>query len=83
MRQLQGLAGNQILINKNILKVKIFNQNKSVMEKSLSRMMSLLTLGTGLAACSTVDQESQTQTDPNIVLIFLDDSGWADFQPFA
>ncbi|MFP4367805.1 MAG: sulfatase [Bacteroidales bacterium] len=53
------------------------------MEKSLSRMMSLLTLGTGLAACSTVDQEDQTQTDPNIVLIFLDDAGWADFQPFT
>ncbi|MCK4991777.1 MAG: sulfatase-like hydrolase/transferase, partial [Bacteroidales bacterium] len=33
----------------------------------------------GLVACS---HEKET-TQPNIVIIFLDDSGWADFEPFG
>jgi len=43
--------------------------------------MSLLALGSGLAACTQGDPRGQT--DPNIVIIFLDDAGWADFQPFT
>ncbi len=49
--------------------------------KSLTKTMSLLTLGSGLAACTQGDP--QVQNDPNFVVIFLDDAGWADFQPFA
>ena len=33
----------------------------------------------GLVACN---QEKETKK-PNIVIIFLDDSGWADFEPFG
>jgi len=51
------------------------------MNKSLSNAMSLLTIGSGLVACTHTGSEKQA--GPNIVLIFLDDAGWADFQPFA
>jgi arylsulfatase A len=50
------------------------------MEKSLTRILSFLTLGSGLAGCTGI---SEKPADPNIVIIFLDDAGWADFQPFA
>ena len=35
----------------------------------------------GLAACS--HDNTEKPSEPNIVIIFLDDAGWADFQPFA
>lgn len=51
------------------------------MDFRLPKTMSLLALGTGITACS--QQEPPKSAPPNIVLIFLDDAGWADFEPFA
>lgn len=51
------------------------------MNNSLTRTISLLALAPGMAACTQITAEKPAQ--PNIVLIFLDDAGWADFQPFA
>ncbi|MGF1586538.1 MAG: sulfatase [Bacteroidales bacterium] len=50
------------------------------MEKSITKILPFLTLGTGLAGCTSM---SDKPAEPNIVIIFLDDAGWADFQPFA
>ncbi|MEL7119960.1 MAG: sulfatase [Bacteroidota bacterium] len=35
-----------------------------------------------LTACSETGIQETQEKQPNIVLIFLDDSGWADFEPF-
>ncbi len=51
------------------------------MKNSITRTISLLALVPGFTACNHVDEAKQTE--PNIVLIFLDDAGWSDFQPFA
>jgi arylsulfatase A len=55
------------------------------MRRSYSRRdflrMSALSVG-ALALPSVVRGQTKT-TRPNVVLIFLDDSGWADFQPFG
>ena len=51
------------------------------MDFPLPQTMSLLVLGTGITACS--QQQPPKSEPPNIVLIFLDDAGWADFEPFA
>lgn len=40
------------------------------------------TAGAGLATLA-LPQAARAAGTPNIVLIFLDDSGWADFQPFG
>jgi arylsulfatase A len=34
-----------------------------------------------LASCDPIDKKNHPQ--PNVVIIFLDDAGWADFEPFA
>jgi arylsulfatase A len=56
-----------------------------MMRRSYSRRdflrMSALSVG-ALALPSVVRGQTKT-TRPNVVLIFLDDSGWADFQPFG
>jgi arylsulfatase A len=49
------------------------------MNFSFSRTLSLLAAGYGFTYCAGPEKEAV----PNIVLIFLDDAGWADFQPFA
>ncbi len=49
--------------------------------RSLTKAIPLLALAPGLASCSQADTEKEER--PNIVIIFLDDAGWADFQPFA
>ena len=41
-----------------------------------------LVFSTGIAICSCTSLAEEMQP-PNIVVIFLDDSGWADFQPFG
>ena len=46
-----------------------------------SRRDFLRTAGIGLA--STPLTPAQTSKRPNFVIIFLDDSGWADFRPFG
>ena len=51
------------------------------MKNSITRTISLLALVPGFTACNQVDEAKKVE--PNIVLIFLDDAGWADFQPFA
>ncbi len=51
------------------------------MNSSMAKAMSILTLGGGLAACNQSGPEGQA--NPNLVIIFLDDSGWGDFEPFA
>lgn len=38
----------------------------------------MLLAGWGLSSCSP-----ETPSKPNVVIIFLDDSGWADFEPFG
>jgi len=38
---------------------------------------------TGLAAAASLGARAGETRRPNFVLIFLDDSGWADFQPFG
>jgi arylsulfatase A-like enzyme len=53
-----------------------FNLHFSV-QKMVS--MLLLILLAGLMACT----QEQEQRKPNVVIIFLDDSGWADFEPFG
>ena len=67
------------------------------MNRLLTKSLSLLALSTGLVACNqsesphTTDPADRTdpagplppETNPNIVLIFLDDAGFADFEPFA
>lgn len=40
------------------------------------------TAGAGMAALG-LPRAARAATTPNIVVIFLDDSGWADFQPFG
>lgn len=66
-----------------------------MMNRFFTNTLSLLALGT--AACSQADngdtmnpadradtnRQSSGQASPNIVLVFLDDAGWADFEPFA
>ena len=51
------------------------------MNSSVIKALSLLTIGSGLTGCNQTGAEKDKA--PNIVLIFLDDAGWADFQPFA
>ncbi len=41
-------------------------------------LFAMLLAGFGMISCSTEDS-----IRPNVVLIFLDDSGWSDFQPFG
>ena len=67
------------------------------MNRLLTKSLSLLTLSSGLLACSQnhseIDAETTNasgkagqpgfQSKPNIVLIFLDDAGFADFEPFT
>jgi arylsulfatase A len=50
--------------------------------KLLSSLIPLLPLGMLPVGCaSETSQEEPKQ--PNIVMIFLDDAGWADFEPFG
>jgi arylsulfatase A len=51
------------------------------MKPSITNVLSLLVLGPGFMGCSQA--ESEKKAAPNIVIIFLDDAGWADFQPFS
>ena len=46
--------------------------------KAIQSILILLLLLTG-ASCSLVNISEK----PNVVIIFLDDSGWADFEPFG
>ena len=46
--------------------------------KATSLIILLVLSGFGLSSCST-----EKLTKPNVVIIFLDDSGWADFEPFG
>ncbi len=46
-------------------------------------MKHLIILGVGLAWLLTACQSSADEKPPNIVIIFLDDSGWEDFEPFG
>ena len=46
--------------------------------KAKSLIILLVLAGFGLTSCST-----ETDSKPNVVIIFLDDSGWADFEPFG
>jgi arylsulfatase A len=48
-----------------------------------SRRQFLRSAGLGSAALATASVASGQQRPPNIVLIFLDDSGWSDFRPFG
>lgn len=41
-------------------------------------LLSVLIILLGMASCSPERKEER----PNVVIIFLDDSGWADFEPF-
>ena len=43
----------------------------------------IFSLGTSCTNDRMSDQDVDQGTQPNIVLIFLDDAGWADFQPFS
>jgi len=45
------------------------------------RLLLLLALATSLSACQPEVQD--TQRPPNVVIIFLDDSGYGDFSPFG
>ena len=51
----------------------------------LNRRHFLKVAGMSLAAASLapLPVHSASATKPNVVLIFLDDSGWADFPPFG
>lgn len=46
--------------------------------KATSLIILLILSGFGLTCCN-----NETPTKPNVVIIFLDDSGWADFEPFG
>ncbi|MPY87098.1 MAG: sulfatase-like hydrolase/transferase [Luteitalea sp.] len=52
----------------------------TLVARTLAACTVLLTVSLGLPARQLF---SQQRTTPNFVIIFLDDSGWADFQPFA
>jgi hypothetical protein len=52
-----------------------------IMNNPFTKTLSFMALVPGLAACSHDNPEKPAE--PNIVIIFLDDAGWADFQPFA
>jgi arylsulfatase A len=43
----------------------------------------LLILTTVLTSCQSSQKENQTVKHPNVVIIFLDDSGYNDFSPFG
>ena len=58
------------------------------MEQSLSRriFLKLVAISTGsgfLPGCTVLKQPAAKRTQPNIVIIFLDDAGWLDFEPFG
>jgi arylsulfatase A len=57
----------------------------SNMIRSLTCLLILLLFFWGfLSGCTAMESESsESWVPPNIVLIFLDDAGYADFQPFA
>jgi len=42
-------------------------------------LLSILIVVTGMTSCQLEDKPDK----PNVVIIFLDDSGWADFEPFG
>jgi len=46
--------------------------------KTKLSVLILLIAGLGMISCST-----ETPSKPNVVIVFLDDSGWADFEPFG
>ncbi len=50
--------------------------------KTTNQLLAYLSIGLAATAgsCTTVDREPGK---PNIVIIFLDDSGWSDFNPFT
>ena len=48
------------------------------MKSRLSILLPLLAV-LAMASCSFQKQSDK----PNVVIIFLDDSGWADFEPFG
>lgn len=53
---------------------------------SLSFPLASLSIALLLTGCSTTDNQMDSagsEDPPNIVLILLDDAGWADFEPFA
>ncbi|MFC1636562.1 sulfatase-like hydrolase/transferase, partial [Planctomycetota bacterium] len=41
------------------------------------------TLSVATVGLPRIGQGSENTKPPNVVIIFLDDSGWADFQPFG
>ncbi len=49
--------------------------------KSISRRTFLAQVGVGVTLCAGA--RAGKKRPPNFVLIFLDDSGWADFEPFG
>jgi arylsulfatase A len=51
-------------------------------KKLLSSLIPLLPLGMLPVGCATETSQEEPK-QPNIVLIFLDDAGWADFEPFG
>jgi arylsulfatase A len=51
------------------------------MTSSISKTLSLMAAVPAFAACTQAGPDREEK--PNIVIIFLDDAGWADFQPFA
>jgi arylsulfatase A len=58
----------------------LLNQNTFLMKNTI-QAVSLIALAPGFLACSGTGSEGTPV--PNIVIIFLDDAGWADFQPFS
>jgi arylsulfatase A len=52
---------------------------KSTFTRSLASILPIVAAGVG---CTAVP-ETTAPARPNIVLIFLDDAGWADFEPFG
>jgi len=59
------------------------NMNQGITSAIISKMFFLILL-TGVSSCSRdLQRVPSTEKKPNIVIIFLDDSGWSDFEPFG
>ena len=51
---------------------------------NLKKLLSFLTIGIlVIISCTNSSKQNTENKQPNIVIIFLDDSGYSDFSPFG
>lgn len=69
----------QLKIHIFVIQLKLNSINMNFKNASLVACITLL----GLISCTNISKNTSEKRHPNIVIIFLDDSGYSDFSPFG